>query len=99
MDPKGHHGLHPLTGGHLAHRNSVRSIGDPRNFSAWVGAIRSESEKKKRTCCLYPRPVDQQTFALDKPCDSIKKKGEWVLRAKPEKQSLCPVLNQSLPNL
>jgi hypothetical protein len=47
MDPKGHHGLHPLTGGHLAHRNSVRSIGDPRNFSAWVGAIRSESEKKK----------------------------------------------------
>lgn len=48
MDPKGHHGLHPLTGGHLAHRNSVRSIGDPRNFSAWVGAIRSESEKKKK---------------------------------------------------
>lgn len=44
-DPEGHHGLHPWTGGHLAHRNPMRSMGDPRDFSAWVGAIRSESEK------------------------------------------------------
>lgn len=66
-------------------------MGVPRAFSARAGAIRSESDdhREERTCCPSPRPVVQETFALGKPCDSVKKKREWVRRPRSEKQSLC----------